>query len=159
MLREIASTHKKNNRKFKRWFTDSNMDLFVWFKGQVPVCFQLAYNKRQQEHSVSWHVDHGFTHNMIRPKDRQAKYRIPPTRSSECFFDAMAVAREFLQASDNIDTLLADFIFSRLLEYPQRPLTRPDQAPVSENSQWAGIAAPVAGHRETTASTGISPAP
>jgi len=134
MLREISSTHQNKRSQFKRWFTDSDMDLFIWFKNRAPVCFQLCYKKCQQEHSVSWHIDNGFTHNLIRSKNRQAKYRIPATKSPELAFDAMAIARDFLQACDHIDNTLADFIFSRLLEYPARPAIRSDQAPVSENS-------------------------
>lgn len=155
MLREISSTHQNNHNQFKCWFTDSDMDLFIWFKNRAPVCFQLCYNKRQQERSVSWHIDNGFSHNLIRPKNRNAKYRIPATQSPEIAFDAMAIAREFLQASDHIDTMLADFIFSRLLEYPAQPAICSAQAPVSENSQWAKIKVPAADRMETTASAGI----
>lgn len=159
MLREISSTHQNNRNQFKRWFTDSDMDLFIWFKNRSPVCFQLCYNKCQQERSVSWHIDNGFSHNLIRPKNHSAKYRIPATPSPEVAFNAMAIAREFLQASDHIDTALTDFIFSRLLEYPAQLSAHSDQAPVSENSQWARIGVPVADHRETTSNAGIYSAP
>lgn len=159
MLREITANHQNNHRKIKRWFTDSNMDLFIWFKNQVPVCFQLSYNKRQQERSINWHIEAGFTHSLIRPKNCTAKYRIPATHSPEYAFDAMTVAREFLQASDHIDTALADFIFSRLIEYPGRPSIHSNRAPVSGKLQLEGTAVPAVFQQETTANPGIYQAP
>jgi len=134
MLQEIASTHRINNRKPKRWFTDSDMDLFIWFEKQRPICFQLSYNKRQNEHSISWHIDAGFSHSLINPKKRLTKYRHPATASSECEcnFNPVSTARDFLQASDCIEATLADFIFARLIEYPGQLETHSNPALVSE---------------------------
>lgn len=135
MLREIYSTHRINHRKPKRWFRDANMDLFVWFKNQRPVCFQLSYNKCQLEHSISWHTDTGFSHSLVKPENRHAKYRILPTPSSEykCDFNPISTARDFLQASNCIEASLADFIFARLIEYPGKFEIHSNQALVSGN--------------------------
>ncbi len=135
MLQEIASTHRTNRHKPKRWFTNSDMDLFIWFKNQRPVCFQLSYNKRQHEHSISWHIDTGFSHSLIKAEKRHTKYRIPSSPSSESKqdFNPVCTARDFLQASDHIQTSLADFIFARLIEYPGQLDIRSDQAPVSKS--------------------------
>ena len=137
MLQEIASTHRINHRKPKRWFTDADMDLFIWFKNNRPVCFQFSYNKRQREHSISWHVESGFSHSLVRPDNRQNKYKVLTSASPECecqcSFDAMTIARQFLQASDGIQTSLADFIFARLLEAPAQLERRSNQALVSVN--------------------------
>ena len=135
MLQEIASTHRTGNRKPKRWFTDSNMDLFVWFKNQRPVCFQFSYNKLQQEHSISWHVESGFSHTMINSGNRHTKYSAPSMTSSEHHhhFDATIIAREFLQASNHITASLADFIFARLIEAPAQLEASSNQALVSQN--------------------------
>ena len=135
MLQEIASTHRANHRKSKRWFTDSNMDLFIWFKNQRPVCFQLSYNKRQHEYSISWHVDVGLGHSLIKPEERHTKYHMPGSASSESKrqFNSTCIARDFLQASNYIQTSLADFIFARLIEYPGQLDTLSDQVPVSKS--------------------------
>ena len=132
MLREISSTQQNTHGKLKRWFTDSNMDLFIWFKNQVPVCFQLCYNKQQQEHSVSWHIDAGFTHHRVKPGSHQSKYRTSFMQSVECEFDAATNAHAFLLASqDCIEASLADFIFARLIEFPKQHDRHSDQALVS----------------------------
>lgn len=110
------------------------MDLFIWFENRRPVCFQFSYNKLQQEHSISWHAETGFSHTLVKPEKQHIKYRASATNSSECEcqsqFDAASIAREFLQASDHIETTLADFIFARLIEAPGQLETHSNQAPV-----------------------------
>ena len=135
MLQEIASTHRINNHKPKRWFTDADMDLFIWFKNKRPVCFQFSYNKRQQEHALSWHVDAGFSHSLLKTEQRHTKYQTPTSASSESKqnFNHFSVAREFLQASEQIENSLADFIFARLLEYADQLDKHSDQALVSKS--------------------------
>jgi len=130
MLREISSTRQNNSSKLKRWFTDANMDLFVWFKDQVPVCFQFSYNDTAQEHAISWHINHGFDHHLIRNKNYRTQYRLPASTSTTGFIPARA-AHFFVQASEHIETSLADFIFARLLEYPGESVAYSDQALVS----------------------------
>ncbi|MDH5388325.1 MAG: hypothetical protein OEY06_07740 [Gammaproteobacteria bacterium] len=133
MLQEIASTHRNNLAKSKRWFTDSNMDLFVWFKNKRPVSFQLAYIKEQQEYSINWHINNGYTHNLIKAELRHIKYRKSSIHSSECKFDTAFTARMFLLASNNIETTLADFIFARLMAYPGQLEIHSNLAIVSVN--------------------------
>ena len=48
-------------------------------------------------------------------------------------FDAASTAREFLQASDQIEISLADFIFARLIEYPGQLEIHSNHALVSKN--------------------------
>lgn len=135
MLQEISSTHRINHHKPKRWFTDSDMDLFIWFKNQRPICFQLSYNKRQHEHSIGWHVDAGFSHSLIKFENRHSKYQPPGTASpeSEHDFKPYLIAREFLLASNCIETTLADFIFARLVEYPGQLDIRSNRTPVAKS--------------------------
>ena len=135
MLQEISFTHRSSHHRSKRWFTDSNMDLFIWFEYKVLICFQLSYNKQQQETSLSWHIETGFTHNLV----KSTKYHtIHGTRATtlsegECGLDTATIAREFLQASDQIEVTLADFIFARLVEVPRRLETHSNLATVSKN--------------------------
>jgi hypothetical protein len=131
MLREISSTRQINVDKSKRWFTDSNMELFIWFKNQMPVSFQLSYNKCQLEHSINWNIKTGFTHYLIKPEHRHIRHRISSCYPAERTFDTRATAREFLRASEHINVSLADFIFARLLEYPAQLEINSSQALVS----------------------------
>jgi len=131
MLREISSTRQINIHKSKRWFIDSNMELFVWFKNNAPVCFQLNYQQCELEHSINWNIKTGFTHNLIKPEHRHIKYRLSSCYATESSYDAKTTAREFLRASDHIEATLADFIFARLIEYPGQFEIHSNQALVS----------------------------
>jgi len=133
MLREIYSTHQSHQPKSKRRFIDSNMELFVWFKNHIPVCFQLSYNKCQQEYSINWHMNTGLSHNLIKPEYHHIKYRISLFNPSERMLDTASAASEFLRASEDIDATLADFIFARLLESPNQLEKHSNLALVSTN--------------------------
>jgi len=45
MLCEIPHIRLENRRLTKRWFTSSEIDLFVWFNDGAPVRFQLCIDK------------------------------------------------------------------------------------------------------------------
>ena len=118
MLREITTLRSRCDHR-RRWFSDADMDLFVWFRNQVPVQFQLAFNKQYQEHAISWDTDHGFHHSKIdNGEGRPARYKMTPILVDDGDFDCMRLARHFLAQSEYLDPSLADFIVARLLEYP-----------------------------------------
>lgn len=120
MFREITSIRQNHNYSTKRWFTDSDMDLYIWFNQQAPARFQLAYNKRGREHAISWDSESGFSHYRVDDGEQQSqfKYKMTPILLDDGEFDVATIARDFLKASENIDESLADFIYARLLEYP-----------------------------------------
>ena len=131
MLREISSTRQNNRHMRKRWFSDSDMDLFIWFRQQVPARFQLSYNKRSQEHAITWDSETGFSHNRVDSGEQETcfKYKMTPILLADGDFDAATIARDFLRASENIEESLADFIFARLLEHPGRLAIHPEKRP------------------------------
>ena len=135
MLREISSTRQNSNHKKKRWFTDSDMDLFIWFNQRAPVRFQLSYNKRGQEHAITWDIETGFCHNSVDTGEQllHFKYKMTPILVANGEFDAATVARDFLRASENIEESLADFIYARLLEYPGRLAIHSTQGSASKD--------------------------
>ena len=125
MLREISGfrNHGYANR---RSFTDSDMDLYVWFKDQVPERFHLTYNKRGQTRSISWNNETGF--DQWRFASVEALAAMLGFRNTLDLLymhdtgdiDAPKLAYQFLHSSENIAPWLADFIYARLLEYPDR---------------------------------------
>jgi len=135
MLREITATRQNSTDTQKRWFTDSDMDLFVWHINGEPVRFQLGYNKQANEHAINWNSTTGFSHNSVDSGDEitPSKYKMSPILLPDGEFDALAIAAEFLQASKNIDETISDFIYARLLEYPGHYATPPNAAPAPED--------------------------
>lgn len=135
MLREISAIRHNSYRTTKRWFTDPDMDLFIWFKDLVPVRFQLSYNKLGDEHAINWHSENGFSHNRIDSGESfdPLKYKMSPILLADDDFDAFTTARNFLMASENIEESLADFIYARLLEYPGLHARHLSQKPVARD--------------------------
>jgi hypothetical protein len=120
MLREIKALRQNSVLLKRRWFTDADMDLCIWFNNQVPVSFQLSYDKRRQEHAISWHHENGFS--LSRVDDGEylpAIYKMTPLLFGHGCFDVSRVARDLLLACDAIDPSLADFVYARLLEFPR----------------------------------------
>ena len=135
MLKEIFATRQNSRYLMKRWFTDSSMDLFIWFRNQAPVRFQLSYNRHGDEYAINWNTNTGFSHSRIDPGEQfdPLKYKMSPILLADGEFDALTTARTFLRASKNIEESLADFIYARLFEYPGQHVIHPGQTPVSRD--------------------------
>jgi len=61
MPHEIPHIRQENCRLSKRWFTSSEMDLFVWLKDCTPVRFQLCPDKQNHKQEIDWDYHHGFS--------------------------------------------------------------------------------------------------
>ena len=134
MLHEISNIKQHSQRQIKRWFADNDMDLFVWFSAQAPIGFQLSYNKQSNEKAICWESGKGFQHYSVDSGEIEPiKYKMSPLYSSDGDFDTYAIARAFLHNSEHIETTLADFIYARLLEYPEPNEKQPDQDAASNN--------------------------
>jgi hypothetical protein len=137
MLREITPIRSYSFTR-KRWFSDTDMDLFIWFLNQTPIQFQLTYNKQNNEHAICWDSNSGFSHDSVDDGEQNVSdYKMAPLLSpvqlDDDEFDVLVLAREFLQASENIDASLADFIYARLLEFPRQSRRPSDRLAVVTN--------------------------
>ncbi len=120
MLHEISHLRQANRSLVKRWFNSRDMDLFVWFRKNVPVRFQLCFNKCSNEQAISWDFQREF--HLYQVDDGETypdQYKQTPLLVCACDRNDLAtIARNFLAASEKIDPGIADFIYARLLEYP-----------------------------------------
>jgi len=120
MLHEITRLRQSNRQLQKRWFTDTEMDLFVWSRESVPVRFQLAYDKKNREHVISWDIYNGFRHYAVDTGEGLPdRYKKTPILIDVDAYQNMAnIARNFLVACEDIEIGISDFIYARLIEYP-----------------------------------------
>ena len=139
MLREISRFRNYGGCANRRSFTDSDMDLYVWFKDQVPERFHLTYNKQGQTRSISWNNETGFDQwRFAQVEALAAMLGFPNTLDFFYMHDtgdihASKLAYQFLHSSEKIAPWLADFIYARLLEYPDRYAIRINQGAVSRS--------------------------
>lgn len=119
MLKEISVYKSKTGLRRKRWFTDADMDLFIWFRKNLPIRFQLSYNRFGRGHAIHWSADEGFKHSLVDLTQAKAgKHELPDEYDIDNRINVPRLARAFLAACEGIDVALADFIYARLLEYP-----------------------------------------
>jgi hypothetical protein len=126
MLKEIFRFHNYSGYSDRRLFTDSDMDLYVWFNQEVPERFHLTYNKQGYSRSVGWNNETGFDQRRCAGIKALSTMTGISHMLEPLFLDdagdipASVLAHRFLHASDQIAPSLADFIYARLLEYPGR---------------------------------------
>ena len=55
MLAEIRNARQIAGEDFRRWFTDEEFDLIVWYgDDRSLVGFQLCYDKQDRERALTW---------------------------------------------------------------------------------------------------------
>lgn len=139
MLREISRFRNYGGSTNRRSFTDSDMDLYVWFKDQVPERFHLTYNKQGNTRSISWNNETGFEQwRFAQVEALAAMLGFPDMLDFFYMHDtgethAPKLAYHFLHGSEKIAPWLADFIYARLLEYPDRNAIRINRGAVSRS--------------------------
>ena len=99
----------------------NDMDLVVWCGDDGSIAaFQLAYNKLRQEHALSWKRDSGYRHHQAdNGEDRSGKYKSTPLLVPDGNFIASVVADQFREVATEIDGTVANFIYEKLLEFPE----------------------------------------
>jgi len=120
MLKEILPVRHSSHQVKKRWYNNRDMDLFIWFEHETPVRFLLSYDKQQTEHAIQWQQNDGFVHFLVDTGETESGYykQSPVLLALINKFDAYRVARSFMSNSTNMETQIADFIYARLMEYP-----------------------------------------
>ena len=126
MLKELSKVRHYAGHTNRRFFCDSDMDLYVWFNKEAPVRFHLTYNKQSSSRSVSWNTETGFERTRTAQIEAVAmamgvSQLLDPLFSKDNQdIPGPVLARRFLHAAEQIAPWLADFIYARLLEYPER---------------------------------------
>jgi hypothetical protein len=120
MLQQIKDVRQIKGEPRRRWFTDEHLDLVIWDEEREIVGFQLCYDKAHGERAVTWKTESGFSHNAVDDgEDRAGRYKGSPILLADGVFDAERVAAIFLGHSGVLDAKSSDFIYLKLLEYPQ----------------------------------------
>ena len=117
MLLEIPKVSQTPGEPRRRWFTDENFDLIVWFDdADAIVGFQIAYDKKEQQKALTWFPAKGFSHNLIdEGEDRPGRYKGTPILVVDGVFDAFTIAESFYAESGQMDSEIADFVYQVLL--------------------------------------------
>ena len=121
MLKEVPDCRQITGEPSRRWFTDGEFDLIVWYQaGDKIIGFQLCYNKKKSERAITWMLEKGYSHNKVDTGEMYG-YKtdsFTPVLVADGVFDVRKVTGQFKHISQNIDTAIVEFVLSKLEEYP-----------------------------------------
>ena len=119
MLRAIKTDKHSSDHLHRLWFSDHDNDLFIWLNYKEPVAFQFSYNKQQNEHTLNWEVQKGYSHQRIdNGEDDTANYKMTPIMVPNGMIDRDQISQIFKSISQNIEPQLARFVSQKLDNAP-----------------------------------------
>ena len=118
MLREISRSQKTTNGMTRRWFTNEKFDLFVFIKDDNQLAqLQLCYDKHHKEHVIAWSEKYGYEHAYIDTGRNMSGRAGSPVFTTNGLCDIDEVKRSFIDTSLNLDNMLFDQIYRKLVGY------------------------------------------
>lgn len=120
MLYEIKNVKQYKNEGLRRWFTDKDFDLIVWYDNENKNIdgFQLCYDKSNYERALTWTKnDNNFYHNRIDDGEIPGAVKQTPILVADGLFDKFKIAEDFNVKSIEIDKKVAKFVYNKILEY------------------------------------------
>lgn len=125
MLYEIRNARQVPGEGFRRWFTDPDHDLVVWYpeEGAATIDgFQFAYDKQGDERAITWTRTRGFEHHRIDSgEDRSVTlgpggHSSTPVLVTDGLPDVKRLSQRFAEVGGNIDGDIAAFVQGKLRE-------------------------------------------
>ena len=129
MLYECHHGVHDRNDLILRWFNDSFFDLDVWESRQGRIDrFLLCYNKPIDEHAISWNCRTGYLHHRVDDGEgRPGKHKSAPLLLSNGHVDVEPLAARFLTESQEMDQIIASFVYAKILDFTPRVPARVPQ--------------------------------
>lgn len=122
MLKEFTSVRQIPEDGFRRWFTDDDLDLFIWYTDSSEreiVGFQLCYNKKGTQKALTWYRDKGYLHTAIDDGEGSPLKNRTPILVADGLFPKNRVIEQFRRSAKNIDHELFELVDGRLADYPE----------------------------------------
>ncbi len=118
MLNEIRPTRQIQGEGFRRWFTDSDCDLVVWYPApENPQIdgFQFCWDKLSSEQALTWNAKSGFRYSKVDSGDHGGfGFKSTPILRDVDMANATKISETFFAVSQSIDHMLRNFILDRL---------------------------------------------
>lgn len=116
MLRELPKVRQHGNEPRRRWFSDNEFDLIVWFDdADAVIAFDLCYGKHHQEHVFRWRTQHGMSHLRVDDGEQcSGQHKMTPIYVADGHYDAAVTARRFAAVSEDIPPAIRAAILQQL---------------------------------------------
>ena len=118
---EVRDVRQNPNEYTRRWFSDENSDLIVWYKPDETIeGFELTYDKTGDEKAIRWFADKGFSHYSVDAGEQSPLVnRTPILVAISGKPEIKQVLSCFEASGKDIPVSLAVLIQSKLREYSQ----------------------------------------
>lgn len=115
MLKEIKKVRQIPGEPKRLWFNSAEMDLIVWYEGDVFIGFQFCYDKLTQEKAISWKPSTGLIfENVDAGESRDGHYKATPILIKNGVVDLGKVKSLFLTNADNLNSNIKDFVIQNI---------------------------------------------
>jgi len=118
MLREIRDVKQIPAEPKRRWFSDEDFDLIVWFEPEDEMIgFQFCYDKESEQKALTWLKEEGYQHCRIDDGDNPGKMKASPVLEANGHFDREGIGRRFMENKGDVPEKTAHRIYDRILRY------------------------------------------
>jgi hypothetical protein len=120
MLTEVKSARQIKGEPFRRWFSDEEFDLIVWYGDDRQITgFQLCYQAAREEKALTWLKGRGYFHNRVDDGETApSHHKMTPILVADGTFDRDHVLNRFLEAANDIDRAVVSAVVNHLRDYP-----------------------------------------
>jgi len=121
-MREVAVSWAREHR---RWFSDDQFDLFVWFDADGGISwFELCYDRSDIERALTWTPARGYAHWRVSTGDGAGmNYDMTPILvPDDTEFPKDRIIGTFTAAANTLEPTIRSFVIQRLQAAPGGPL-------------------------------------
>ena len=120
MLGEIEGARQIEGEGFRRWFSDADFDLIVWYEDESCrnlTGFQLCYDKRSRERCITWKPGGSYQHHLVDDGEVPFSAKMTPVLVADGAFEQSRVLEQFTAAAEKVDPEIRDTVTAALREY------------------------------------------
>jgi hypothetical protein len=116
---EVRDVRQVEGEARRRWFTDDDFDLMVWYHADDSVHgFELSYDKPGYEKALRWFDDAGLSHHAVDTGEQNPAYnRSPMLSQSEGRSEMKRVLAGFKKSTEGLPDGLSELVQTKLAEY------------------------------------------
>lgn len=116
MLTEITDVRQSPDEPRRRWFSDDNLDLYVWYgEDGAIVQFQLCFDKGRREQALTWRQGKDLSQHAVDDGEGGIfRMKSSPLLTHENVTGAAGVRRAFIDAGQKLEHDLYQFVLDRI---------------------------------------------
>jgi hypothetical protein len=118
-LFRVNEPRRPRRERRRRWFSNEDFDLFVWFDDLGAIAgFELCYDRSDVERALSWSPTRGYRHWRVDTGEATGlSYDMTPIlEPDDTDFPKDRVIAAFVEAADALEPAIRSFVVQRLQE-------------------------------------------